>query len=104
MRCGVIACLREDGQVLTPALQKEFEKVQIDLGSGLRLAGKIHDNGTKAKKHGALPEKHNKLLDTLEEHLKDRAHSAYATFARANTCEVCETLASEKRTVMFVNT
>ena len=81
-------CLREDGKVLTPALQKEFEKVQIDFGSGLGLAGNIHGNGAKAKKAGVLPDKHKKLLDTLEDHLKDRVRRSSATSARANTCNI----------------
>ena len=87
-------CLREDGKVLTPALQKEFEKAQVDLGSGLRLAGKIHDNGAKAKKAGVLPDKHHKPLETLEDQLKDRVRRASATSARANMKKCCETFAS----------
>jgi hypothetical protein len=83
----VPVCLREDGKVLTPALQKEFEKVQVDLGSGLRLAGKIHDTGANARKAGVLTDKHKKLLDSLEDQLKDSARRAYATSARANTCQ-----------------
>jgi hypothetical protein len=61
----VPVCLREDGKVLTPALQKEFEKVQVDLGSGLPLGGKIHDNGVKAKKAGVLPDNTQEALGFL---------------------------------------